>query len=259
MSVNLYNDDCRKVLKELLTESVDLIVTSPPYDDLRTYNNSSSWNFEIFKDIANEIFRILKVGGVCVWIVNDQVINGTETGTSFRQALYFKEIGFNIHDTMIWKKTNPLPQIKQSRYTQVFEYMFIFSKGKPKTFNPIMIPCKFAGLKTNGLAKQISKDKIRVKKELITKDEKIEYNIWEMNVSQNKTNHPAVFPLELAIKHINSWSNPGDTVLDPFMGSGTTGIASIKLNRNFIGIEIDKEYFNFAKKLIDNQNKNILF
>lgn len=188
---------------------------------------------------------------MCVWNVNDKINQGSKTLTSFRQALYFKEIGFNVNDVMIWKKTNPMPQIKQPRYNQVFEYMLVFSKGKPKTFNPIMVNCKTAGLNYKSTAKTISKGKERTYKELKINKQKIDQNIWEFAVSQNKTDHPAVFPIELPLRHIKTWSKENDIVLDPFLGSGTTAIAAVKTNRHYIGFEISEEYFDIACKRLD--------
>lgn len=141
-----------------------------------------------------------------------------------------------------------MPQVRQPRYNQVFEYMFIFSKGKPKTFNPIMVDCKCAGQNYNSTCKDITNDKSRSKKELIINKQKVDSNIWKFAIAQNKTSHPAVFPLELPLRHIKSWSNEGDTVLDCFMGSGTTGVACKQLNRNFVGIELCDQYFDIAQK-----------
>jgi len=249
----LYNDDCLKVLPTLPNNSIDLIITSPPYDNIRDYNNSSSWNFDTFKNIANKLQKVLKDSGIIVWIVNDATINGSETGTSFKQALYFKEIGLNIHDTMIWEKeTSPFQH--NNRYINVFEYMFILSKGKPKTTNLIKDrKNKYGGTKIHGTqrekdgnVKPLSRNGLKIN----------EYgnrlNVWKINSEKaNKTNHPAVFPLQLVLDHIKTWSNENDTVLDCFMGSGTTGIACKNLNRKFIGIEIDKSYFDIAKQRIE--------
>jgi site-specific DNA-methyltransferase (adenine-specific) len=248
----LYNDDCLKVLPTLPDNSVDLIITSPPYDNIRDYNNSSSWNFDMFKNIANDLQKVLKDSGVIVWIVNDSTINGSETGTSFRQALYFKELGLNLHDTMIWEKeTSPFQH--NNRYINVFEYMFIFSKGKPKTANLIRDrKNKYGGTtihgtqrEKDGSLKPLSRNGLKIN----------EYgnrlNVWKINSEKaNKTNHPAVFPLQLVTDHIKTWSNENNTVLDCFMGSGTTGIACKNLNRKFIGIEIDKSYFDCAEQRI---------
>lgn len=249
---NLLEGDCREHLQKLIDEGIqaDLVVTSPPYDDMRSYGNTLDWNLDICKEIINLLFNIIKPGGIVVWIINDKTKNGSETTTSFKQALAFVEAGFKLNDTMIWKKTNPLPQVKQPRYNQVFEYMFVFSKGTPKTFNPIMIPCKCAGMEYDSTCKNIGGEDGRTHKNFNINKEKVKDNVWEIAVAQNKTNHPAVFPEKLAHDHILTWSNEGDLVLDPFMGSGTTGIAAIKLNRNFIGIEKVKEYVELSKERI---------
>ena len=198
-----------------------------------------------------ELFRVTKQGGVVVWIVNDATIKGSETGTSFRQALYAKEIGFNLHDTMMYRKINYIP-LTHNRYEQEFEYMFVFSKGKPKTFNPIKIPCATKGQIRN--RKNSNKEEgsaVRNRNEVtVTKSEKIKGNVWEMSVSNTKHNHPAIFPEQLAQDHIISWSNEGDTVLDCFMGSGTTGKMALLNNRKFIGIEKDETYFKIAQDRI---------
>lgn len=248
---NLYLGDAEEQLKNMEDESVDLVVTSPPYDSLRKYGGiGDTWNYNKFCAIANELYRVIKPGGVVVWVVNDKTEKGSETGTSFRQALHFMDIGFNLNDTMIWKKVNPIPQCKQPRYNQVFEYMFVFSKGTPKTFNPIMEPCKCAGQLYDSTCKNIGGENGRTHKTFNINKEKVKSNVWEIAVAQNKTSHPAVFPIQIALDHIRSWSNEGDIVLDPFMGSGTTGLAALELNRKFIGIEMNEEYFNLSNERI---------
>src|SRR3989344_7218177 len=209
--------DCIEVMKSFEDGSVDLVVTSPPYDNLRNYNG---FNFK-FEEIVKELFRVIKEGGVVVWIVNDATVKGTETGTSFKQALYFIQKGFNLHDTMIFQKTNPIPQIYRKRYNNEFEYMFVFSKGAVKTHNPIMIDCLHAGLVLNGTTyKNYSKNQqIREKLANPVKDKKIKGNIWKYVVGkktedQEAKEHPAPFPCELARDHIKSWTNKGDVVLD---------------------------------------------
>ena len=207
----------------------------------------------MFKEIADNLHRVVKEGGVVVWVVNDATIDGTETLSSFKQALYFKDIGFNVNDTMIWRKPNPIPQVKQPRYTQCFEYMFVFSKGVPKTFNPLTIKTKNGGKVIQGSLKCITSGEIERRTKTYTSSESIsDYNVWDIAVSQNHTDHPAVYPLELAKRHILSWSNEGDLVFDPFLGSGTTGIAARLLEREFVGTEIDKEYFDIAKTRVEN-------
>lgn len=249
----LIQEDCEKYMESMDENSVDLVVTSPPYDDLRHYSNTlSGWNHEKCKKIIHQLYRVVKPGGVVVWVVNDKTENGSETGTSFRQALAFMDEGFLLNDTMIWEKKNPLPQVKQPRYNQVFEYMFVFSKGRPKTFNPIKVPCKCAGQDYDSTCKNIGGENGRTKKSFKINEEKVASNIWEIAVAQNRNrgNHPAVFPLEIAYKHIKTWSNEGDLVFDPFLGSGTTAEASLLLNRRCIGCDINKEYVEVAKENI---------
>ena len=263
----LYNADCREIFNGVLktnTPFINLCVTSPPYDDLRKYNNSIEWNFDIFKEIAKLLYNVIADGGIVVWVVNDQSINGSETGTSFKQVLYFKEIGFNIHDTMIFAKNNFIPQT-HNRYEQAFEYMFVLSKGKPRVFNPIKEKTKYCGslLNYNSKGKKKEMNNIRNRDAYIrVHDYKIKSNIWSYNIGNIaykyvKTNHPAVFPYQLAYDHIISWTNENDIVLDCFMGSGTTGVAAIEANRKFIGIEKNAEYFNIAKERIEKATVNI--
>lgn len=243
--IQLKLGDCLEVMNKLESETIDLTITSPPYDNLRIYNG---YSFD-FENIAKELYRITKKGGIVVWVVADATIKGSETGTSFKQALYFKKIGFNIHDTMIWNKPNAMPQINKTRYTQCFEYMFILSKGKPKTTNLQTTPTKYGGKylkRGDGNTENINK-----KGGNIVNKERIDFNIININVGGKNYGHPAVFPIDIPIFHIKTWSNENDTVLDCFMGSGTTGVASKKLNRNFIGIEIDEKYFNIAKDRIE--------
>lgn len=241
--------DSAELLKTISSETIDLTVTSPPYDDLRTYDG---YCFD-FETIANELFRVTKEGGVVVWIVSDGVVDGSESGSSFRQALYFQSIGFNIHDTMIWKKdTSSFPD--PTRYMQSFEYMFVFSKGKPKTVNKICDRInKWYGTQVHGTSR--AKDGSTFRK---SNDKKTDvkmygerFNVWEMPTEKNNTTgHPAVFPSKLVRDHILSWSNEGDVVLDCFLGSGTTAIEAVKSQRHFIGFEISKRYFDIAKERI---------
>jgi site-specific DNA-methyltransferase (adenine-specific) len=241
--------DCLEVMKGIPDNYIDLTVTSPPYDNLRTYNG---YVFD-FKNTAKELYRITKQGGVVVWVVGDATIKGSETGTSFKQALYFKEIGFNLHDTMIWEKdTFSFPD--KIRYRNVFEYMFIFSKGKPKSFNPIEDKInKYAGCKVHGTSR--GKDGKTFKKSncgTITKDKGVRFNVWKQpNEKNNYFNHPAPFPEKLAQDHIISWSNKGDIVLDPMCGSGTTCKMAKISGRKYIGIDTSKEYCEIARKRIN--------
>lgn len=258
---NVYCIDCSLGMKQLEDESIDLTVTSPPYDNLREYKG---FTFDA-EETINQLYRITKQGGVVVWVVGDQTIDGSETGTSFKQALKFMESGFRLHDTMIYHKYNYIP-LTHNRYEQAFEYMFVFSKGKPKTFNPIMIPCKNAGkVESYGISRRRSIDRNQAMRSTeettyrATKDEKIHPNIFTYTCGSAKTGHPAPFPDELALDMIRSWSNKDDIVLDPFIGSGTTALQCMKLDRHFIGFDISEEYIELCKRRIYANKRNKLF
>lgn len=255
--MKLIHGDCLEKLKELPDNSVDLVLTSPPYDNLRSYNGSNDWSFDKFKVVASELKRILKYGGVIVWVVGDATIKGSETCTSFRQALYFKDVcGLNLHDTMVFLKEGP--PLSHNRYEQKFEYMFVFSKGKPSCFNGLRVNAKHSGETRSATTMRQDGDKLTARSgKGFIKSTKLRGNVWEYGVGFNKTTrdvfaykHPAIFPEALVRDHILSWSNEGETVLDPFMGSGTTGKMCKILNRNFIGIEREAEYIEIARRRI---------
>jgi site-specific DNA-methyltransferase (adenine-specific) len=256
-NATLYLGDCASVLKNINEKSIDLTITSPPYDNLRTYNG---FVFD-FESIAKELYRITSDGGVIVWVVGDATVDGSETGTSFKQALYFKEIGFNLHDTMIWEKPN-FSNPSSNRYHQIFEYMFVFTKGKPKTFNPILdVKNKYGTCFGKNTKRQVNGDLIEVKKN-DSREFGMRRNIWKLNTVGQEMMcetppHPAMFPERLVYDHLISWSNQNDVVLDCFLGSGTTGIVSTQNTRKFIGCEISKEYFDIACTRIEDAQRQI--
>lgn len=260
--IKLFNGNNLEIMEQLINEGirVDLTVTSPPYDKLRTYEDTCLWNFETFKQTAEKLFKITKDNGVLVWVVNDMIINGYESLSSFNQAIYFKEIGFNLHDTMIWEKDScSFPD--KTRYAQCFEYMFVFTKGKLSKINKIKDKKnKYAGTKIHGTSRKPSGEIFR--KSNHNKTTTQEYgersNIWHIpSEKKNKSNHPAPYPIQIAKDHIISWTNEGDLVFDPFMGSGTTGVACKEENRNFIGIEIVTKYFDYAKNRISTTQEKL--
>ena len=254
----IHNENCLETMAKMPDNFIDLTVTSPPYDGLRTYNG---YSFP-FEDIAKELYRFTKQGGVVVWVVCDSTIKGSETGTSFKQALYFKECGFNLHDTMFYKKKTYGPvDSRQYRYANVIEYMFVFSKGKPKTFNKLT---QLKSEKTlqrqkhkSGGNRRKPNGEMRSIGGLSDSNYKMRENVWEYVNGGNYANdsyalkHPAVFPEQLVQDHIISWSNEGDLVYDPFMGSGTVAKMSILNNRNWIGSEISSEYCEIIKERIE--------
>ncbi len=254
-------DNVTVMREEIPDESIDLTVTSPPYDNLRSYKGFD-WDFEA---LTHELYRATKPGGVVVWVVGDATINGSETGTSFRQALYFKdEVGFNLHDTMIYKKHNRFPP--NIRYWDSFEYMFVLSKGKPKTYNLLEQPKKryindnsHSYRKRDGSLQKVDEKMLQRFESANKKKTRIRDNVWDIDAGYMRSTtdkvaykHPAIFPDRLARDHIISWSNPGDTVLDPFAGSGTTLKMAEILQRNSIGIEISEEYCEIIKERMRN-------
>ncbi len=252
-------------------DSVDLVVTSPPYDNLRTYNDSSSWDFDTFTKVADGLIRVLKPGGIIVWNVGDAIVpihgkkkqDGTSrTGTSFRQCLYFIDNGLNFHDHIIYEKPAARfsASAKGSRYSDVFEYCFILSKGRPAHVNVI------ADKKNKGFGTTFTKDGGRKadgtrnrdaeKTQIAVKEFGVRHNIWRINNScgafgmpKQAYEHPALMPQELAYDMIRSYSDEGDLVLDPFMGSGTTARMAYKLNRNYIGFEIDPTFHKLCEEI----------
>jgi DNA modification methylase len=257
----IYCGNCQEVMAKFPDGCVDLVVTSPPYDNIRDYKGYV-FGEEIFKEIVQQLYRVVAVGGIVVWIVGDAVIKGGESGTSFRQALGFIDGGFKLHDTMIYEKnTSSFPARRTGkRYTQIFEYMFVFCKGKIKTGNMICDkPNKWAGHTNWGKNTHRGKDGELVASGNIkpVPDFSPRNNIWKYNVgkgfnSKDKESHkhPAIFPEKLAEDHILSWSNAGDVVLDCFVGSGTTCKMAKKNGRQYIGIDASEEYCALARKII---------
>ena len=259
--MKLINGDCLIEMDKLIEQGikVDLTVTSPPYDNLRTYYGELVWNELIWKQVIEKLYAITQDGGVVVWVVGDSTVKGSETGTSFKQALYFKEVGFNIHDTMIYqKKSCYAHDPRNKRYKAYFEYMFIFSKGKPNTYNEIKdVPNKNAGKIMSGTKGRDKNGNKRKLKEFVIGDYQARGNVWFIPSSE-RSEHPAIFPEQLANDHIISWSNENDVVFDPFMGSGTTGKMAILNNRNFIGIEKVEKYYKIAQDRIKELDNNLL-
>jgi DNA modification methylase len=252
----IYLGDCLERMSKIPDGSVDLTVTSPPYDNLRTYNgNNEKWGEHVWRGVIQDLHRVTADGGVVVWVAGDATINGSETGTSFKQALHAMECGFNLHDTMIWNKGNfTAVGALNTSYAPVFEYMFVWSKGRPKSFNPIKDrKNKHAGTKMHGTVVQANGDGKRVSghNKKVFKEFGQRHNVWLAPPCKQRIKHPARFPEMLSKDHILSWSNEGDTVLDPFMGSGTTGVACAHAGRSFIGIELDPDYFEISCRRID--------
>lgn len=243
--IEIYCGDNCDVLGTMPRECVDLVVTSPPYDDLRTYGGHE-WDFY---GVAWQLCRVLKPGGVIVWVVNDATVDGSETGSSMRQVLHFQTLGMRLHDTMIYQTTKQ--PLNSNRYEPKFEFMFVVSKGTPKAWHPIKERAIYGGTKTRATYRQANGELKDRHGGATIAEFKVRGNIWDIpsgNGKDDVTGHPAAFPFRLARDHIQSWSNEGDIVLDPFSGSGTTMKMSRELSRRGIGIEINEEYCDIAAK-----------
>ena len=230
-------------MREFSDACIDLVVTSPPYDNLRTYGGHT-WDFN---GVATELTRVLKPGGVIVWVVGDATVKGSETLTSMRQAIHFKDAcGLNVHDTMIYASDKP--PLTHNRYEQCWEYMFIFSKGRPKTWNPVLRKADNPGGKSGKFVQRRDGGFEAAHTDTRTPENVLERNIWSYTTGHERNGHPAVYPLALARDHILSWSNPGDVVLDPFAGSGTTCVASRENARHYVGIEVNLTYVEICNR-----------
>ena len=254
MMDKIHNEDCLKTMARLTDGSIDMTVTSPPYDDMRMYDGNK---FEEFERIAQELYRIIKPGGVVVWVIGDQTKDSNESGTSFRHALFFKEIGFKLFDTMIYQKPPRGACGNNRTYWQSFEYMFVFSKGSPKTINLLKDRDNKDSRNGDNGTKRLHDGTLKKLKRGGYEKKGRRTNVWQYNIGNGHSatddfahKHPAIFPEKLAEDHILSWSNKGDTVYDPFMGSGTTAKMAKLNGRHFIGSEISDDYYNLAKKRI---------
>ena len=252
MQNTIIQGDCLEVMRGMDDDSVDLTVTSPPYDNVRDYKG---YSFD-FENIAEQLFRVTKQGGIVVWVVADATIKGNETGTSFKQALHFKDVGFNLYDTMIYHRQAGNPPYR--KYWQNFEYMFVLSKGKPNTANIIR--------DRKNKYRRMGGDAVRQKDGSVAKGERggikfneygIRENIWYYAVGKGNTTkdgyafqHPAMFPEKMVADHITSWTNENDIVLDPFSGAGTTAKMAVLANRRYIGIELSEEYCEISRKRV---------
>jgi site-specific DNA-methyltransferase (adenine-specific) len=259
----IYCSDNVALMAQMPDEYIDLVVTSPPYDNLRDYHG---YTLDV-PAMVDQFMRIVKPGGVIVWIVGDATINGSETGTSFRQALMFMDGGFRLHDTMIYEKNgcaypNPL------RYHNCFEYTFIFSKEKPRTVNLIKDrknrwPIGSWGNRSSRHQDGILKPR-KSARDLESTEYGVRFNIWRYNTGagfqhedEEAHQHPATFPEKLARDHIISWSNEGDLVFDPMCGSGTTCKMAERLDRHWIGCDVSEEYCEIARERIRTEQSQL--
>jgi site-specific DNA-methyltransferase (adenine-specific) len=249
----LYQANCLDYLRSQPADSIKFTLTSPPYDDIRDYKG---YSFP-FEEIAQELWRVTRPGGVIAWNVADATVKGSETGTAMRQALYFMSLGFRLHDTMIYVKKNPMPAgVSSKRYHQAWEYIFILSRDAPETFNPIMVRAKFGHLEANMKHRGTdgNLNYVKTKRNEFTKVRNVfEYSVGGGHSTKDRIafQHQAIMPEQLALDQIQTWTDPGDTVFDPFTGSGTTAKMARILGRRFVGTEMSAEYCDIARQRLE--------
>ncbi len=266
--VRLRRGDFLDRVKKFKTNTIDCTITSPPYDDIRDYENSLVWNLDVCVQMAKELYRVSKVGAVVCWVVADQTKDGSESGNAFRQALAFMDVGFKLHDTMIYRKENPPPTGGNNRYFQSWEYMFVFSKGKPKTFNPKMIKRKnkYNDKRTHRTKNFVRgadgkhKEKRTVElREVVKSTNILSYVVGGGNSTMDKEafQHPAIFPEHLVYDLILTFTNAGDLVCDPMHGSGTVGKMCVLTGRRILGFEKVRKYFDVQINRITEYHQHI--
>ena len=251
----IYNEDCIQTMNRMPDNFLDMVVTSPPYDNMRLYDGNT---FNEFEQIVKSLYRTIKEGGIVVWVIGDQTKNFDESGTSFKHALFFKECGFKLFDTMIYLKPPRGAVGNNKGYWQTFEYMFVFSKGNPKTTNLLMDRDNKDSRNGDNGTKRLHDGTLKNLKRGGYEKTGRRTNVWLYNIGNGHSatddfahQHPAIFPEKLAEDHILSWSNEGEIVYDPFMGSGTTAKMAKLNKRHFVGSEISEDYYNLAKNRIE--------
>ncbi len=246
--------DCVEVLKSIPDNSIDLVVTSPPYDGIRKYNGFS---FNLHST-GKELFRVLKDGGIIAMVIQDQTKNFGKSLTSFKTIIdWCENVGFKLFETIIYKKHGAEGAWWTKRFRVDHEYIPIFLKGeRPAYFNkePLKIPSKHGGKTMTGCATRLTNGKTLKSKRVFINPMKCRGTLWDYTTcgdgTRLKHQHPATFPDKIPVDFIRCFCPKNGIVLDPFIGSGTTALAAIQLNRNYIGIDISKEYCELAKKRI---------
>lgn len=251
--MRLLTGDACEILPTIRESSVDLTVFSPPYDGLRDYKGKPSFDMAV---LGREILRVTKEGGVCCMVIQDATKNGAKSLTSFRTACLFADLGWRLFECCIYSRAGVPGAWWTKRFRVDHEYIFIFTRGDglPRRFDKtsLMVESKYAGITAGGTKRTTKGDFVAIKKTVIS-PLKCRGTIWHYaasNTERNKTKseHPATYPDSLARDIISCFSKEGDLVLDPMMGSGTTGIASVNMGRRFLGIEISVQYMEIAKR-----------
>ncbi len=249
----IINADCIKATARLPANSIDLVMFSPPYDGIRDYKKG--WIFD-FPALGKNLYRLVKDGGVCAVVINDGTQDFAKSLTSFRLVLNWCDTaGWRLFETCIYQRDGNPGAWWKRRFRVDHEYIFLFLKGKkPKTFDkePLMVPSKHAGRIYSG-TDRLTSGKFKKIDHKPVKRMKCRGTVWKYPTSNTEGNrtklqHPATYPDPLAQDIIQCFSEPGDTVLDPMCGSGTTCVMAMKMKRQYMGIDINEEYCQIARK-----------
>lgn len=255
---------CLEKLKLLPDSSVDLIFTSPPYADNRrkTYNGTPIKNYvEWFLPISQELFRVLKPHGSFVLNIKERAVNGERQTYVLKLILAMKEQGWLWTEEYIWHKKNSYPGKWPNRFRDAWERCLHFTKGKKFQMyqEAVMVPMgKWAEKRLSKLSPEdrtrheskVSSGLGRNVSNWVGREKAYPTNVLYLPTECSNRNHSAAFPIDLPLWFIRLFTQEGDVVLDPFMGSGTTAIASLQTNRHFIGIELKEEYYRLTCQAI---------
>jgi site-specific DNA-methyltransferase (adenine-specific) len=248
----IIHNDCVSEMATLPDNCIPLTVTSPPYDKLRRYGGQR-WSFETFEKVARQLFRLTMPGGVVLWVVQDGTVDGSLTGTSARQWLYFQQIGFDLNSVLILATRGWRSQT--SRYANQFHFGFVLSKGRPRAFHPIRDRINStAGQRLRCSRRSASGEAVTT----YNGDRRLglhgyRANVWFYDVGGGKSTkdryasrHEALMPEQMARDLIISWSRPGDLIFDPFCGAATTCKMALLSHRHYLGIEAHALYYRLA-------------
>lgn len=266
--VDIYQGDCLSELQYLPDNSIDLIVTSPPYADQRksTYGGVKADEYvEWFLPIAEQLLRVLKPTGTFILNIKEKVINGERSTYVLELILAMRKMGWLWTEEFIWHKKNCYPGKWPNRFRDAWERLLQFNKSK--NFNmyqdAVMVPTgDWAKTRLKNLSET---DKRRDNSKVLSgfgknisnwvgRDMSYPTNVLHLATECGNKNHSAAFPEALPSWFIKLFTQEGDWVLDPFMGSGTTNIAATKLLRNSVGIELLPEYYNHMKEIFSHNS-----
>ncbi len=263
--------DCEEVLKGIPENSVDLIVTSPPYADQRqqTYGGICPTKYVAwFLPKVDQFYRVLKPTGTFVLNIKERVVSGERHTYVIELILEMRRRGWLWTEEFMWHKKNSYPGKWPNRFRDNWERLLQFNKQKKFQMHQEEVMVPVGTWAKHRLVNLSDTDKIRDESRVgsgfgknvsnwVGRRKVYPNNVIHMATESSNQNHSAVFPVALPTWFIKLFTSPGDTVLDPFMGSGSTAIAALKLGRNYIGVDINKQYVDLANQRINNSQTRL--